>query len=265
MKTKLLFSLLTILSLTSCGISKKQSIDVSFDSSNSNSSIVESSTNSDASTSNDSTITTSKSTSSLKSSNISSKISSNSKASSSTSKNNEVPTGDFKYSLENWTSFEFYNGTRGEHNSDWNYYYGTTKNPSGVLYNSPDTEGKGSVVHFEKYSQYMESPTFKSWKKIEFHFKLWFSAKTSSSYKAKDNEPQIILEHYKDETKTGYTNVELQRSDVPSNSTCYDLHLYIKDSEMNNIVFKFNNTVPNGNSGYTIVVHEISMKGWDYE
>lgn len=186
-----------------------------------------------------------------------------------TSRNSSVSSSTentYKYSLEEWTTFKFYDEYGPAHNPDWTYYYGTSKNPNGVLFACPNEKAEGDGVHFEeKGKQYMISPTFKSWEKVEVRFKLWFSSKTSDKYKATKNQPQIKLDCYNSaDIKLSTKDIELTKSNIRTDGYCYECKVYILEAKMSYFIFNFNNTIDNGNSGYTIVVHEVSMKGWPY-
>lgn len=240
-------------------------------------SISNSETKSDSSITSDSSTTGSSTISSEASSSIkepssnesSSKTSSTSKASSSSQKpssSSSNTTKDVKYSLDEWTTFPFYDDYGPCHNPDFEYYYGSSKNPNGVLYTCPNEKAHGDGVAFEKYTQYMISPTFKSWKKVEIRFNLYFASKTSASYKSTKDKPQVLIEKFDLSGKSlGNEEIYLSKSDIPTTGTTYEKKIYIREASMSYYKFKFNNTIANGDSGYTIVVHEVSMKGWDYE
>ena len=118
--------------------------------------------------------------------NISSSNRSSSKDSSNSNKSiitSNSKTSSGKYTLEEWTNWKFYDDYGPIHNSDWEYLYGTSINPNGVLFTTPNDEHTGDGIIFEdKTKQSLTSPLFQAWKKVEVRFKLWFSNKTGKKY-----------------------------------------------------------------------------------
>ena len=112
---------------------------------------------------------------------------------------------------------------------------------------------------------YVVSPLFDSWKKVEIRFNFWFSSHTSSSYKATEGKPQFILEGYS-ETGEKLTSEEISiaKSDIPNNNTSKWITYYLRDTSMRFFVLRWNNYIPNGNSGYSAVLCYAKLKGWDY-
>jgi len=168
------------------------------------------------------------------------------------------------YSLEEKTEFTWHDGREPHYAQDWKFYYGTSNNPEGSLWTNPNEKSNYSGVELEKNSLIV-SPAFENWLKVEIHFILWFSSHTSGSYKASDNQPQFYVEAYNSTgTLLSKTEINIARSDVPTNNTAKDVKVYIREETMSFFILRFNNFIPNGSSGYTAILCDASLKGWPY-
>ena len=168
------------------------------------------------------------------------------------------------YPLSDYTDFAFHEGHEPTYHDDWSFYYGTSLNPSGRLWKNPNEKLEASGIDFIK-NTFLISPLFDSWKKVEIRFNFWFSAKTSDKYKATSGQPQFILEGYNLEgEKVSTQDIQIERSDVPNNNTSKWFTQYIKEPSMRFFVLRWNNYIPNGNSGYSAVICDAKLKGWDF-
>ncbi|MCQ2776102.1 MAG: hypothetical protein MJ217_00025 [Bacilli bacterium] len=201
----------------------------------------------------------------------SSSSSSSSKASSSSSKissSSSVEEKKIDYTIDEWTNWQFYDDYGPTHNEDWEYLYGTSYNPNGVLFTTPNNKHTGDGIIFEdKGKQSITSPTFKAWKKVEIRYQLWFSNKTGKKGQNKKDDPTLIFDMYSlNGTKLGSENITIEKSKVPDNNVCYELKFYLRNINMNYFKMTYNSPVRiNDDTGYAVVIHEISMRGWDYE
>ena len=164
--------------------------------------------------------------------------------------------------LDEWQNWTFSDGNKPQYSEDWDFYYGTSFEPSGCLWENPKVEEYNGIEFFDK-KQYLESPVFKSYPKVEVRFEFWFSSHQSNKYKATDNEPQFKIEEYDSkENSVGVDTIEIAKSDIPKNNTTREKRIYITNSKMTHFNLKFNNFIPNGDSGYTAILYKVSLKGW---
>ncbi len=170
-------------------------------------------------------------------------------------------------SLDEWKEYEFHDGHEPAYHEDWDFYYGTTFEPfSNCLWENPNEDVDYSGIEFFDKKQYMESPIFVSYPKVEVRFEFWFSSHQSTKYKATSGEPQFKIDEYNSaNTLINTDSIEIQKSDVPKNNTALKKTLYIKQGTMTHFNIKFNNFIPNNDSGYTAILCKISLKGWQYE
>ena len=163
--------------------------------------------------------------------------------------------------LDEWQNFSFNDGTNPEYANGWNFYYGSTLNPPGQLWGT----GEHSGVEFKKNSQII-SPKFNKYKKIEIRFNFWFSSHESSSYKGTDGQPQFILTAYNENDKSiETTNISIARSSIPNNNTTLQITKYLYEDESTYFILKWNNYIPNGSGGYSAILCNAALKGWDYD
>ncbi len=169
------------------------------------------------------------------------------------------------YSLQEKTEFTWHDGREPDYAQDWEFYLGTSNNPGGSLWTNPNESSNYSGVELEKNSLIV-SPAFESWLKVEMHFTLWFSSHISDKYKASDNQPQFYVEAYNSVgALLSRTEINIARSDVPKDNTAKDVKVYIREETMSFFILRFNNFIPNGNSGgYTAILCDASLKGWPY-
>lgn len=168
----------------------------------------------------------------------------------------------FQYSLENYTDFTWHDHGP-EYAENWTFYHGTSKNPNGSLWGSVDDKYCG--VEFTE-NCYIVSPTLKSWKKTEVHFYFWYSSHQSSRYNADSKKSQLVIDMYdENEVKVGSEEIFIKRTDVPTNNTTGDVKIYLRNTKMTHFVLKFNNYIPNSQGGYSAVLCDAKLKGWDYE
>ena len=167
-------------------------------------------------------------------------------------------------SLDEWHNYYFHDGHYFCYDPDWDFYYGTTYEPiSSCKYENPNEDLDYSGIKFYDKKQYLVSPTFNCYPKIEMRITFWFSSKTTSDYKATENEPQFKIEEYNSSNKLINTDkIEIARSNVPHDNTAYVKKIYITQNAMTHFHIRFNNFVPNGGSGYMPVICEIGLKGW---
>lgn len=174
--------------------------------------------------------------------------------------------GDYDFTLSDYENFSWHNGRQPEHNPHWEYHIKTTINPNGALYKNPNEKLEYCGVNFEDRNSYIISPTFSAWKKVEARFTFWCSAKTSTDYKAANDVPQMTIEEYDENgTKLGEEYINVKRSDIPSDNSPLKRTVYLKNIKMHYFIMRRTNYIPNGNSGYTMVLCDATLKGWDYE
>lgn len=183
-----------------------------------------------------------------------------------TNTNVEHPTNT-QISLDEWKNYAFHDGHEPCWNDEWDFYYGTTHNPiSGCFFENPNEKVDYSGIDFSDKKQYLMSPNFESYLKVEVKFTFWFSSHTSSRYKAEKNQPQFKIEEYNSSNKLINTDVlEIEKSDIPNNNTAKEIKIYIRQSSMTHFDLRFNNFIANGDSGYTAELCDVALKGWDYE
>ena len=168
------------------------------------------------------------------------------------------------YALSDYTDFAFHEGREPIYHDDWSFYYGTSLNPNGRLWENPNEKSEASGIEFVK-NTYFVSPLFDSWTKVEVRFNFWFSSHTSNSYKATDGKPQFILEAYNLEgTKLSSKEISIQKSDIPNNNTTKWFTSYINEPSMRFFILRWNNYIANGNSGYSAIICDAKLKGWPY-
>ena len=168
------------------------------------------------------------------------------------------------YSLSDWTNFTWHDGREPDYCDGWDFYYGTSHNPNGCLWTNPNTKANYSGVELKKDTLII-SPAFESWSKIEVRFTFWFNSHSSNSYQAANNKPQFLLQAYDNKGSLLSTDeIEISRSDVPTNNTPKEIKTYIREPNMYFFVLKFNNFIPNGSTGYTAILCDASLKGWPY-
>ncbi len=168
------------------------------------------------------------------------------------------------FSLENWENFSFHEGNEPVYNDYWTFYYGSSKNPNGRLWQNPSENSSYSGVEFVKNCQII-SPLFNSWTKIECRFTFWFSSHTSSSYSATANQPQFKLESYdSNSTLLETQNIEITKSNIPNNNSPYVKQIYITQPTATHFILKWNNYIANGSSGYSAILCDVGLKGWPY-
>lgn len=172
--------------------------------------------------------------------------------------------GDYQYSLNDYTNFAWHNGHEPEYAGNWEYHIKDTINPGGALWENPNESVDYSGVVFKDRNSYIISPTFKSWKKVEVRLSLWFS---SNQKEATKDAPQMYIEEYSSTNQLlGKDEINIARSDVPSNNTPYISKHYLKNSSMSYFILRHNNYVYNGNNAsYYLVLTEATLKGWDYD
>ena len=178
-------------------------------------------------------------------------------------KDNHIPTNT-PYTLTDFETFKFYDEDGALLADDWNYYIKTTHKIAGELYNGNNGDPTGRGIIFEDRNSFVVSPMFKSWKKVQINFKVWFSLKTGSKATHTEGEPQFRIACYAADGSYLGTE-ELKLEDVPNNGTCASKTLYIRHSSMSYFIANYDNTTKKGGAIYCPVFHEISMKGFDYE
>ncbi len=62
-----------------------------------------------------------------------------------------------------------------------------------------------------------------------------------------------------------YKKIDIIKSDIPKNNTTGMVKVYIKNQTMTHFVLKFNNYIANGNSGYSAILCDATLKGWEFE
>lgn len=183
-----------------------------------------------------------------------------------TGENEENHQQNSNISLDEWQEYEFHNGHKPAWNDDWDFYYGDTYKPlNSCFFECPNENLDYSGIKFFDKKEYLISPNFNSYPKVEVRFQFWMSAKTGSKYKAVANEPQFKIEEFDSTNKLINTdNLFIEKSDVHNNNTPTEKKLYITQNKMSSFIVRFNNFVPNGDSGYMPVLCKISLKGWQY-
>lgn len=167
-------------------------------------------------------------------------------------------------SLDEWQHYEFHDGHKPAWNDDWDFYFGDTYKPvSSCFYECPNEDLDYSGIKFSDKKQYLVSPNFVSYPKVEVRFQFWLSGKSSSKYKATANEPQFKIQEYDSSNNLINTeNFELSKRDVHNDNTPTEKTFYILQNQMTHFAFRFNNFIPNGDTGYMPVLCKISLKGW---
>lgn len=165
--------------------------------------------------------------------------------------------------LDEWKDYEFHDGHKPAWNDEWDFYYGDTNKPlNSCFYECPNEALDYSGIKFYDKKEYLVSPNFSSCPKVEVKFQFWMSAKTGSKYKAVANEPQFKIEEFDSTNRLINTdNLFIEKSDVHTDNTPTEMKLDITQSKMTSFIVRFNNFVPNGNSGYMPVLCKISLKG----
>lgn len=173
--------------------------------------------------------------------------------------------GTYQYTLEDYTNFEWHNGHKPCYAPDWEYHIKGTVNPlQSAFWENPNENVDYSGVIFKDRNSYIISPTFNSWKKVEIKFTFWLSANNKDATK---DAPQMYIEEYSATGQLlGKEEVNIARSDVPSNNSPLVRTYYIKNTSMHYFILRHNNYVYNGSgSAYYVVLSEARLKGWDYE
>lgn len=173
--------------------------------------------------------------------------------------------GDYQYSLNDYTDFAWHDGHKPCYAPDWEYHIKDTVNPlQSAFWENPNENVDYSGVIFKDRNSYIISPTFKSWKKVEVRLSFWFSANQKEATK---DAPQMYIEEYSSTNQLlGKEEINISRSDVPSNNTPYVSKHYLKNTSMSYFILRHNNYVYNGNNAsYYLVLTEATLKGWDYE
>lgn len=165
--------------------------------------------------------------------------------------------------LDEKRTWYFHEGKKPCWPEDWEFYYDTTHNPtSSCFWENSKTDDSG--IKFYDKKQYLISPNFVSYPKVEVNMKFWFSAKDDKQ--ATQNQPTFLVEEFdSNNNRINIDTINFERSDVPNNNTALSRRLYIRQSQMTSFILRFNNFVPNGGSGYMPILCEISLKGWQYE
>lgn len=169
-------------------------------------------------------------------------------------------------SLDEWKNYSFNNGISAAYNDDWEYYHDTTYKPAGDLWKNPNEKADCSGIEFQYKKQYLISPNFVSYKKVEVSFTFWFSSHTSTKFKAEKDQPQFLIEEFNSSnTRINIDSMEITKNDIPKNGTTKEMTYYIRQETMTSFIFRFNNFIANGDSGYTAVLCKIALKGWNYD
>lgn len=178
-------------------------------------------------------------------------------------KDDDPPVVNGKILLDDYVTYTFHDGNTPQYNDDWDFYYGTSYKPNGDLWQNPTSSFPYSGIEFHDKNQYLVSPLFKSYEKLEVRFEFWFSSHDSTKYKAEKDKSQFIIEEYNDSNiKCGADEIVISRSDIPTNSKSKEFRTYIFNNSMTSFHLKFNNFIPNGDSGYTAVLCSITLHGW---
>lgn len=166
-------------------------------------------------------------------------------------------------SLDEWKEYEFHNGHEPAYNSDWIFDYGGSKNPGGCLWENPNKKVDYSGIEFSDKKQFLSSPIFNTYPKVEMRFQFWFSAHNKG--KSTNGQPTFKIEEYSETEKLINTDTfEIVRSEIPNNNTALEKRIYVIQSSMTHFKLKFNNTIANGSGDYTPILCKISLKGWQY-
>ena len=91
-------------------------------------------------------------------------------------------------SLDEWKEYEFHNGHKPVYNTEWVFDYGGSINPRGCLWENPNEAVDYSGIEFSDKKQFLSSPVFNTYPKVEVRFEFWFSSHQSSKYKTTDKE-----------------------------------------------------------------------------
>lgn len=259
-----------LLLLSSCKVNKisssssqsySSSIELSQNNISSSISTSSSDESSESLSSNDSILSTS--ISSLSSSNIASSSLSESIVSSSLSSlSTSISNVEKAYvDLSEWKNYLFHDGDSSEMNSDWTYYYNTSKNPNNVV------RGDKYGVDLNKDKQRLCSPIFYPWEKVEINIKMRFVPRSSTAYKTIKNKPQLIISCYdENRNKIGSEEIEITKSKIPSSDReFYTLKLDVYNNRMYSFDIEYGNSVEySGTKWYTYAINEIGLKGWPY-
>ena len=163
--------------------------------------------------------------------------------------------------LSEWKNYLFHDGDYSEMNSDWTYYYNTSKNPENVV------RGDKYGVDLNKDKQRLCSPIFNPWEKVEVNIKLRFVPRSSTSYKTVKNKAQLIISCYdENRNKVGSEEIEILKSRIPNDDKVfYTLKIDIYNNKMYSFDIEYGNSVEySGTKWYTYAINEISLKGWSY-
>lgn len=164
-------------------------------------------------------------------------------------------------SLDEWKEYEFHNGHKPAYNSDWIFDYGGSINPRGCLWENPNEAVDYSGIEFSDKKQFLSSPTFNTYPKVEMRFQFWFSAHNKGKFT--NGEPTFKIEEYSETEKLLNTDIiDIKRSDIPNNNTALEKRIYVTQSSMTHFKLQFNNRIANGSGDYTPILCKISLKGW---
>ena len=164
-------------------------------------------------------------------------------------------------SLDDWKEYEFHNGHKPAYNSDWIFDYGGSINPRGCLWENPNEAVDYSGIEFSDKKQFLSSPTFNTYPKVEMRFQFWFSAHNKGKFT--NGEPTFKIEEYSETEKLLNTDIiDIKRSDIPNNNTALEKRIYVTQSSMTHFKLRFNNRIANGSGDYTPILCKISLKGW---
>lgn len=178
---------------------------------------------------------------------------------------NEYVPDNKPYSLEDYTEFSFHDGREPDYPDDWDVYLKTTHNANGFLWTNPNEKSECSGVELSK-DMFAVSPMFNSWKKVEVRLDFWFSSHQASKYKGSDKEPQFYIEQYDKVGKFLHKDeINIKRSDIPSNNTAKQVKQYFDEDDCAYFILRWNNYIPNGDSGYSAILCDVTLKGWNYD
>lgn len=164
-------------------------------------------------------------------------------------------------SLDEWKEFEFHNGHKPTYNPDWVFDFGGSINPRGCLWENPNEAVDYSGIEFSDKKQFLSSPIFNTYPKVEMRFQFWFSSHNKG--KSTNGEPTFKIEEYSETEKLLNTDIiDIQRSDIPNNNTALEKRIYVTQSSMTHFKLQFNNRIANGSGDYTPILCKISLKGW---
>lgn len=164
-------------------------------------------------------------------------------------------------SLDEWKEYEFHNGHKPAYNSDWIFDYGGSINPRGCLWENPNEAVDYSGIEFSDKKQFLSSPTFNTYPKVEMRFQFWFSAHNKGKFT--NGEPTFKIEEYSETEKLLNTDIiDIKRSNIPNNNTALEKRIYVTQNSMTHFKLQFNNRIANGSGDYTPILCKISLKGW---